>query len=129
MNIKTIERRELDVTELFINDDVTLVYMPDLSLCDFHVKGDKYYMVHFLNTNTFGMEFATIKKGNNIFNFVTNEQTECYLFQNTDVSMIVKALEQGGKKGKKALIAAPKASASPCTGPIVIPPTRIQNPD
>jgi hypothetical protein len=117
----TIEKRELHVTEIFINQDVTFVYMPDLNMGDFHVKGDKRYVVHFRNPNVFGKEFAAIGKGNNLFTVANGEQTECCLFDDTQLRNIVAGAEDSHKKSSALKQI---ETVSPCTRPIIIPPTK-----
>jgi len=121
----TIEQRELQVTETFINQDITLVSMPGLDMCDFYVEGDKGYIVHFLNPDVFGQEFATISKGNNLFTVVNRVETECYLFEGVQLRDIVAGVE--GSPMKKSA-RKPSGTVSPCTGPIIIPPNKGQNP-
>lgn len=117
------EKRELRVTEVFINEDVTLIYMPDLTLCDLHVKGNKGYVVHFVKPGVFGQEFATIWPGNNLFTIkMKNETTDAYFFDDAQLRKIVKEME-GKKPGQKtAMGVVPTGTVSPCTGPIIIPP-------
>ena len=118
---------KLDVTELFIDKDLTLVYMPDLNLCDFHVKSDKRYLVHFLNPLAFGMEFATIRKGNNVFNLAANEKTECYLFEEAQLKEIVSRSEPSAAVPMMVYKGPETSTPTPCTGPIIIPPTKSIN--
>ena len=122
MGTKTIER-ELGAIEQFINTDVTLVYMPDLNLCDFQVKGSKKYIVHFVSSLTFGLEFATIQMGNNVFNIVNNQQTQCYLFEDAQLRQI-EMNAQGAEMTASGSTRSPAGTATPCTGPIIIPPTK-----
>jgi hypothetical protein len=117
-----LEKRELHVTEVFINEDVTLAYMPDLNLCDFYVKGHTRYVVHFLDPRVFGEEFATIHKGNNLFNVTNSEQTQCYLFDEAQLKNIVKGVEGPQTVEMMPMAATHTGTVSPCTGPIIIPP-------
>jgi hypothetical protein len=117
------EKRELHVTEIFINEDVTLVYMPDVTLCDLHVKGNKRYVVHFLKPDVFGQEFATIWPGNNLFTIkMKNETTDSYFFDDAQLRSVVKRAEGQEPAQMMPLAALPTGMAAPCTGPIIIPP-------
>jgi hypothetical protein len=80
-----LEKREVKLTELPLNEDVTLVQMPDLTTFDFHVQSDKHYIVHFLNPEVFGQEFATIRKGYNLFTQVKTEETMCFLHDDVEM--------------------------------------------
>ncbi|MBZ5655734.1 MAG: hypothetical protein LAO56_10715 [Acidobacteriia bacterium] len=116
-----IEKRELHVIEMFINDDVTFVYMPDLNMADFHVKGDKRYVLHFREADVFGKEFAVIANGNNLFTVAEGKQTECNWFDEAELRGIVASAEASHKKS----CATKKGDAvSPYTRPIIIPPAR-----
>ena|ERR1035438_4328793 len=80
-----LEKREVKLTEIPLNEDVTLVQMPDLTTFDFHVQSDKHYFVHFLNPEVFGQEFATIRKGYNLFTQVKTEETMCFLHDDVEM--------------------------------------------
>lgn len=80
-----VEKREVILTETPLNENVTLVQMPDLTTFDFHVQGDKQYVVHFLNPKVFGQEFATIRKGYNLFTQVKTEETMCFLHDDAEM--------------------------------------------
>jgi hypothetical protein len=101
----TIERCEVQLPEIHIRPHVTLVQMPDMITFDLHVYGDAQYLVHFLNPHVFGMEFAIIRKGYNLFTQVAIEQeTKCRFYD--DVRL------------RHLMAAAP----TPKTPPIIIPP-------
>ena len=105
----TLEKREIRLTEMLLNNDVTLVQMPDMVTFDFHVTGENNYFVHFLDPNVFGQEFATLYKGYNLFTVKSNQWTECYLFEEAQLrNVLSKAVYPG--------------TEYPRTGPIVIPP-------
>lgn len=118
----TIEKRKVHGTELKMNEDVTLVHMPDLDMCDLRVEGDKHYIVHFLHPQVFGQEFAAIRKGNNLFAMANHEQTDCYLFDDAQLRNIVAGAEDS--HAKKLSGRRQPGTPSACTGPILIPPTR-----
>lgn len=102
MNATVLEKR---VTEVPVNQHVTLVQMPDLVTFDLHVEGDNYYLVHFLDPNVFGQEFATIRKGPNRFTMIKSDvTTKCYLYDDVELKNIL------------------AGAVYPQTGPIVIPP-------
>jgi hypothetical protein len=113
---------ELHVTEVLVNEDVTLVYMPGLNLCDFYVKGNNRYVVHFVDPKVFGQEFATIRQGNNVFNVANSGQTQWFLFEEAQLRNIVKGVEDQQTVRMMSSTAMPPGTVSPCTGPIVIPP-------
>jgi hypothetical protein len=105
MNVTVLEKKEVFLTEMAINKYVTLVQMPDMVTYDLHVEGDNPYLVHFLNPNVFGQEFATLRKGYNLFTMIDSEEvTECHLFDDVRLRNIL------------------AGAAYPRTGPIVIPP-------
>lgn len=109
----TIERHAVQLTELHVHPQVTLVQMPDMVTFDLHVYGDAQYLVHFVNPNVFGMEFAVIRKGYNLFTQIKiGEETACYLFDKLELK------SQPFVTELKCLMLA----ASPCTPPIIIPP-------
>jgi hypothetical protein len=101
-----LEKREVKLTEIPLNENVTLVQMPDLTTFDFHVQGDNHYIVHFLNPKVFGQEFATIRKGYNLFTQVKTEETMCFLCDDVEMRNILAKVE------------------SSRTDPIVIPPKK-----
>jgi len=88
-----IEKREVKLTEVPLNENVTLVQMPDLITFDFHVQGDNQYIVHFINPEVFGQEFATIRKGYNLFTQVKTEETNCFLHDDVEMKDSLKAVE------------------------------------
>jgi hypothetical protein len=100
----------VQLIEIRINDDLTLVQMPDPAKFNVHLKGDKRYFVHFLNENVVGKEFAKLHKGDNIFKTTTTEETKGYFFDVTQV-----------ESAQTEQMMAP-TTPSPCTGPILIPP-------
>lgn len=103
----TLDKRAVQLTEFPVNQHVTLVQMPDMVTFDLHVYGDYRYLVHFLNPNLFGVEFATIREGYNFFTQKkTDEQTKCYLFDDVELRNIM------------------AGSATVQTPPIIIPPGR-----
>jgi hypothetical protein len=122
-----LEKRELHVTEVFINTHVTLVYMPDLDLCDFFVRDHTRYVVHFLDPKVFGVEFATLHQGNNLFNVCHNGQTQCYLFDESQMKSIVQHVEGQPTAEMMPMALTRTGTVSPCTGPIIIPPTKAPN--
>ena len=112
------------VKEIFINQDVTLVYMPDLKMCDLHVKGDQPYVVHFLKPDVFGQEFATLRKGNNLFTVANDGQTESYFFDEDQLRDIVAEVEdQPTQKRMMSAVKVQGAKPFTRTGPILIPPS------
>ncbi len=124
MNTPAMAKPAFDVIEKLIEPNLTLIYMPDLNLCDFHLKAKKSYLVHFMNPIAFGMEFAIIREGNNVFNLVPGETTECYLFEETRLNQIVNNSEGPGVVSMMAYKEQEAGTLKPCTGPIVIPPTK-----
>ena len=104
METTVFEKREVHLTEIPINQHVTLVQMPDLVTFDLHVEGDNHYVVHFVNPNAFGQEFATIRKGYNLFTQISHDATQCFLFDDVQLRNILAGV------------------AYPRTGPIIIPP-------
>ena len=117
-----LERREVHMTEITINQYVTLVQMPDLHTFDLHVEGDRHYVVHFLNPEYFGKEFATIGEGYNLFTRSKGNETECYLFDDTQLRDMVAGVESPQVGRIVAEAQPPSGRAFPCTGPIIIPP-------
>jgi hypothetical protein len=103
----------LQLIEIRINDDLTLVQMPDPAKFNVHLKGDHHYFVHFLNPKVVGTEFARLHKGDNIFKMTPNETTDAYFFDVTQIE----------SWQTEQMMASTKPS--PCTGPIIIPPRWI----
>ena len=104
METTVFEKREVHLTEILLNQHVTLIQMPDLVTFDLHVEGDHHYVVHFVNPSVFGQEFATIRKGYNLFTQIKDEATRCFLFDGVQMRNILAGV------------------AYPRTGPIIIPP-------
>lgn len=106
----TMERHAVQLTELHFHPHVTLVQMPDMVTFDLHVYGDAQYLVHFVNPRVFGVEFAIIRKGYNLFTQVAiEEETKCRFYD--DVKL------------RHLMAAAP----TPRTPPIIIPPRPSPN--
>ena len=128
MDTTALERREVQLTEIPINQHVTLVQMPDLVTFGLHVECDSHYVVHFLNPDVFGQEFATLRKGYNFFTMIKTEQTKCYFFDDAQLRKIVAEVEDPTmQKQMMASADVQRGGASPMTGPILIPPTKWQN--
>jgi hypothetical protein len=81
-------------------------------------------MVHFLDADVFGQEFATICNGNNLFTMANDKHTDCYLFDDTQLRNVVKGAEDQQPDGVLAAPMRRDGMPSPCTGPIVIPPIK-----
>ena len=105
-----------------INQDLKLIEMSDPTKFRIHVEGDKHYFVHFLNPRVFGKEFVNLHKGDNNFKMIKHEATTCYFFEDTQLRNIETG-EEPEQTGRMMAMAQPSSGrASPCTGPIIIPP-------
>ena len=105
MSATVLDKRVVQLTEIPLNQHVTLIQMPDMVTFDLHVQGDNHYLVHFLNPNVFGQEVATLSEGYNLFTMIkSDEATQCHLFDDVRLRDIL------------------AGAVYPRTGPIVIPP-------
>lgn len=101
----TIERHAIQLTELHVHPQITIVQMPDMVTFDLHVYGDSPYLVHFQNPRVFGTEFALIRKGYNLFTQIAiDQETKCRFYDDVGLRHLM------------------SAAPMPKTSPIIIPP-------
>jgi len=96
------ESSDVTLKILRISHDLYVFRLPDGAI-DFVVEGSENYVVQFKESKVFGSLIATLRKGNNVFPILHDQQTEVYVFTE---AVVYKALL--GEEVK--------------TGPIVIPP-------
>lgn len=120
-----------------INADLTLT--PDPPNFHIQLKSDKHYVVHFVNPKAFGDEFVMLHKGDNNFTRRKDEETNCYFFDDDQLRRIMTGIEPKPKTKTKAKTETkpdeqiraeakqPAGTVSPCTGPIIIPPRKVQD--
>lgn len=102
-NYDNSDRLKLTISGQRITDHLRLYYLPD-EACDFVVDGAHAYLVEFENPEVFGIRFAMLQPGNNVFVPLTDAATGARFYPEVQLSK-----ELHGKNVE--------------TGPIVIPPT------
>jgi hypothetical protein len=103
--VSTMSKQDKFETTLFrLANDLLLFRLPD-GAADFLVESSATYLVLFENHKVFGMSFAVLRKGHNVFKVVDGKETDAYVFNE---STVVKLLNPD----------------QAMTGPIVVPPHR-----
>lgn len=92
------------VKETPVNEDITMMPMPDDVTFDLHVKTDTPYVIHFELPKIFNEDYALLKKGANLFEKIKSGQTTFFLYKTAKIADV-----QAGR-------------VTPCTGPMPIPP-------
>jgi hypothetical protein len=105
-----------------INKDLKVIEMQESIKFNIHREGDKDYIVHFVNPNVFGHDFATLRKGDNHFTTTKGKGTNSYFFDDDQLRKIVTEVEPPSTEGTMASTTTQAVAPSPSTGPIIIPP-------
>lgn len=86
----TLEKPKVEWAKTQLHMHVTLLEMPDEKTFALYVDDDKQYFVHFVNQDVFGVEFAILQPGYNLFTMVAvDEQTPCHVYTEAQLRSIL----------------------------------------